>query len=144
MISFVVHSVPVAQPRQRMRVVQSRGRVFTHSYTPTKSPVNAFKASVQMAAAIAYGGPLLDGPLSLELKFILPRPKSMTKKRSDNAREWDSRSRNDWDNLAKSVCDALNGILWHDDGQIACVSVWRMIAAADEQPRVLIDVETIV
>jgi len=38
----------------------------------------------------------------------------------------------DCDNLAKSVCDALNGILWDDDRQICRLVVEKWYAAGDE------------
>lgn len=135
MISFVVNSIPIAQPRQRTRVIP--GTTFAHNYTPTKSPVNAFKAAVQLAASQAYEGAPLDGPLSLGLTFILPRPKSMIKKRGENPRAWHAK-KPDFDNLAKSVCDACGGLLWRDDSQLARVLVKKIIASADEQPRVAI------
>lgn len=46
----------------------------------------------------------------------------------------------DLDNLAKSVLDALNGIVWRDDAQVASLSMSKQIAAGDECPGVLIRV----
>lgn len=140
MIDFVVPCVPVAQPRQRHRVIQKGDRTFAQNYTPTKAPVNAFKAAVQVAAQAEHQGAPLDGPLSLDLQFILPRPKCMTRKRGENAREWRAK-KPDFDNLAKSVCDALGGILWRDDAQLVWVTISKFTAAASEQPRVRVIVE---
>lgn len=132
-IAFTVPSVPVAQPRQRSRVVAAHGRTFTQNYTPTNSPVNAFKAAVQMAASAEYKGPPLEYPICIYLTFILPRPKSITKKRGDNPRVWCAK-KPDFDNLAKSVTDALTGILWRDDSQLVSVHIHKMIANAKESP----------
>lgn len=46
----------------------------------------------------------------------------------------------DADNLAKSVLDALSGLLFHDDKQVASLVVTKQIAAGDEQPHVVVRV----
>lgn len=35
----------------------------------------------------------------------------------------------DWDNIGKIVCDALNGVAYHDDSQITCAVVKKRYAA---------------
>lgn len=32
----------------------------------------------------------------------------------------------DWDNVGKIVCDALNGIAWHDDAQVTQATVRKL------------------
>ena len=49
-----VLAVPVAQPRQRTRVVASGGRQFTQNYTPTKG------ANFETYAGIRIRGAMLD------------------------------------------------------------------------------------
>ena len=46
----------------------------------------------------------------------------------------------DADNIAKAVCDALNGIAYKDDKQINCLTVDK-VWADDEIERIEIDVE---
>lgn len=148
MIEFVVPAVPVAQPRQRHRVIQSGGRAFAANYTPTKDPVNSYKASVRMAAAAAYDGPPLGGPLVVDMIFVLPRKKpSWLKKESKWWSDWKSGhrvphavARNDRDNLAKSTQDCLNDLVWCDDGQIYSGVIEKWLAAEHEQPHVEIRV----
>lgn len=135
-IEFTVPAIPVAQPRQRS--VAFAGRIRT--YTPTKHPVNDFKASVRLVAAQAWSGAPLDGPLSVAIAFVLPRPKAKIRKRGDNPRYWHT-GRPDFDNLAKSLTDALTGLLWRDDSQLAMVAITKQVAAADEQPCVGVKVE---
>ena len=48
MIAFTVPALPVAQPRQRHRVASIGGRMVAQNYTPTKSPANEFKATVNI------------------------------------------------------------------------------------------------
>lgn len=138
-IQFNVPGVPVAQPRQRHRVATIKGRVMAMNYTPTKDPVNSFKAAVQMAAAQAYSGPPLSGPLFVRLVFVFPRPQ---------AKVWKTRpmprlphtGKPDRDNLMKSFQDALNGLLWVDDAQICDGPVLKHIASGDEAAHVEVEV----
>jgi Holliday junction resolvase RusA-like endonuclease len=44
-------------------------------------------------------------------------------------------SKPDSDNVYKAATDALNGLLWIDDAQIAKSVIEKIIAAGDEQPR---------
>lgn len=142
MISFTVPSIPVAQPRQRHRVATINGHTMAMNYTPGKHPVNAFKASVQHAANAAYQGPPIEGPLFLRLVFVMPRPGRLIWKSRPMPR-CRHQQKPDIDNLAKSVKDALKGIVWRDDSQV-CSAKWsKWIAAGDEQPHVEIEIRTI-
>jgi len=133
-ISFTVPAVPVAQPRQRHRLIATKaGRTFTHNYTPANHPVQAFKAAVQLAAHSAYHGPPLEGPLHLMLTFLLPRPARLIWKNRPMPRLPHDK-KPDLDNLLKSFTDALSSILWRDDAQIAATVLAKMYAAGDEQP----------
>lgn len=134
-ITFTVPGLPIAQPRQRTRVMSFGGKAIAQNYTPTKAPVNAFKASVQLAAQQAHPGPLLEGPLEVSLLFRLERKKCHTKKRGDNPRLFATK-KPDLDNLMKSVCDALNNVVWKDDSQVAVVRLEKVIAALSESPGV--------
>jgi len=134
-IEFRVPCVPVAQPRQRHRIVKTKtGGQFVHNYTPTGSPVNAFKAAVFDSCARAYSGPPLNCPLSMSVSFVFPRPANKIWKTRQMLREPYIAKKNDWDNLGKSVCDALNKLLFTDDGLLCQVTVERWIASGDEQP----------
>jgi Holliday junction resolvase RusA-like endonuclease len=44
----------------------------------------------------------------------------------------------DADNILKAVCDALNGIVWHDDSQVAFA---RVLKQYGEEARLEIDIE---
>lgn len=131
-ITFTVPAIPTAQPRQRHRIASAAGRQFVTNYTPSKSPVNDYKATVRMAAAKRYAGPPLDGPLAVRLVCVFA---SKRKARVYKA------TKPDCDNLAKSTLDALNGLLFKDDGQVVRLTVEKWHAAADEQPHVAVEVE---
>jgi Holliday junction resolvase RusA-like endonuclease len=141
MIHFVVPCVPVAQPRQRHRVIAAHGKTFAQNYTPKNDPVNGFKSSVQAAAFAAYSGPPLDCPLSMDLIFVFPRPASVRKK--DGFGRLPHTVKPDRDNVMKAVQDALNGLTYRDDSLICAGSVEKWRAAADEQPHVEVTIRAL-
>lgn len=150
-IAFFVPCVPVAQPRQRHRIVKTTdGRTFTQNFTPARHPVQDFKATVRMAWELAcYEAErryVAAWPhqvaVRLTIDAVFPRPKSMTRKRGPNPRE-PKTGKPDVDNVAKSVLDALNGLAWADDSAVACLTVRKWIAAANESARVDVVIEEI-
>lgn len=62
--------------------------------------------------------PLFKGPVLLSIVFRFPvapggtRPVRYAKHNTPRAQ------RPDLDNLEKQICDALNGVAWHDDAQV--------------------------
>lgn len=128
-IRFTVPAVPVAQPRPRAVSMNGSARVFG---APKSHPVHAFKATCRMACEDIVNVPL-EGPLAIVLAFILPRPK-LPKKLGTHRLPHTKRP--DFDNLEKSVVDALTGRAWKDDAQLCDVRTTKWIAAADEAPHV--------
>ena len=90
-VRFIIPGDP--RPKGRPRF----GNGFVHTPRETQRAEHTVKAHARNAGA----RPML-GPVSVELRFW-----RATKRRCDV------------DNLAKLVCDALNGIAWRDDDQIA-------------------------
>ena len=136
-IEFTIPGVPVAQPRQRHAI---RGK-FVANYTPSKHPVNAFKAVAIMAAQAVCSEPI-DQPVLLWVTFIMPRPATMTRKTKPNPRAWHAK-KPDLDNLEKSLLDALTTAgVWRDDSQVVWVNKQKIIAAGDEQPCVMVRIRT--
>jgi len=136
---LTVFAVPVAQPRQRHRIVTIGGRAMAANYTPSRDPVNAYKAAVMHAARMAYDGEPLDGPLRVEAVFIFDRPAYLLKPRSPDARVAYGK-KPDADNLIKSTFDALNKLLWLDDAQVCSLAVEKVFRARHEQPQVILSV----
>lgn len=138
-ICFTVPAVPVAQPRQRHRVMPTGGVM---NYTPAKHPVTAFKATVRMAAQQAYKGPVLQGPIGIVVVFVMPRPGRLRWKTRPMPRCLHT-GKPDLDNLVKSLKDSLTGITWRDDAQIAHENLSKVYAAGDEQPCVHVEISEI-
>ena len=92
-----------------------------------------------MASREVYAGPPLEGALRVDAVFVLPRPQNRRWKTREMPRYFHT-GKKDIDNLQKSLWDALTGILWFDDGQIAASDTVKVVAAGDEQPHVEITV----
>lgn len=107
-ISFFVHCEPVPQPRAK---VSTRGG-FARAYVDKKHPSHALKQAIREA----FTGEKLQGPIACNLAFFFERPKSHAKKQRKC--HWHT-GKADIDNLQKLVFDALNGIAYDDDKQIA-------------------------
>lgn len=134
MIEIIVPAVPVAEPRKRTRVV---GKFAMH-YTPEDSPVNAFKATVRLATAQAMSDrSSFTGGVEIELLFAMPRNAGQMWKNKPMPRLLHTK-KPDSDNLAKSVLDALKGLLWLDDAQVCSLRIVKVICAGDERPFVRI------
>ena len=134
-IEFMVPAIPIAQPRARATSMGGHARV----YEPKDHPIATFKANVRMAAANAFSGAPLAGPLRVDCLFVFPRPKALVWSKREMPRVRHVK-KPDNDNLLKACCDALNGLLWQDDCQACEMVATKWIAAGDEQPHVLIRV----
>jgi len=118
------------------------GRAIVTNYTPTDSPVNSFKASVKMAFYHAAPGAIpLEGPVRLEVLFIMPRPKRIVWKRRPMPRDWADTNPMDLDNLEKSVMDCLKQLAWKDDHQVVSKRSVKLFARGNEQPHCVIEFE---
>jgi Holliday junction resolvase RusA-like endonuclease len=90
-------------PKARPRFVNGR------TYTPKRTrDYEAHVAACARAACFRDRWRCVDGELHVELHVTFP-----------------DRRRRDLDNAAKAVLDALNGIVWRDDSQIARLLVER-------------------
>jgi Holliday junction resolvase RusA-like endonuclease len=114
-ITLTIPGPPVAKGRPRMT---RAGR----AYTPAKT--RAAEGYLRHAISAQAGQPLLDGPLSVTVLAMLPIPASWsaTKRKDAAAGIVRPTGKPDADNLAKSICDAANGLLWKDDGQIVSLT----------------------
>lgn len=133
---------PVGQPRQRHRIVNANGRQEVQNYTPKRHPVTAYKQAVQLQAASGYVGDPLTVPVKLEAAFVFPRPQRLTWKTKPMPRA-PHRNTPDVDNLLKAIKDALTGVLWRDDRQVAAVTASKWYAAGGESPHTEIVVRTL-
>jgi Holliday junction resolvase RusA-like endonuclease len=114
---------PVAKQRARV----ARG----WAYTPKKTA--DFELSVKLLAQSQWKRPQWGGPISVSITFVLPRPKARRKEL------WVS-VRPDLDNYVKSILDALNGVVWEDDGQVCEMYATKRYETEDVSPRIVVKV----
>lgn len=112
--------------------MSGKGRAKTgqggHHYTPAKT--RSQEAIVRHYANEAMRNVArMKGPLRLLIHVYRHPPQSWSKKRKAAA-VWIT-GKPDWDNLGKLVSDAMNGIVYADDSQIADANVKRRYLGAD-------------
>ena len=131
---FVVPGPP--QGKARARVVNHGGRA--HSYTPQKTAL--YERLVAGCYNFAHpGAKRLTGPVELKITAFYPIPQSwpIAKKGKALAEMILPTVKPDTDNIAKSVCDALNGAAWDDDKQVTLLEVVKKYGA---EPRVEVEI----
>lgn len=126
--TFSVPGVPVAWARARTR----GGAYFT------APKVKAWKDRV-LTCALAAGVQPLQGPVCVSIRAYWPCTGTPRKKKPRPARY--KTSRPDADNIAKGICDALNGQAWADDAQVVTLEVRKFHAAQGEPPRTVVSIE---
>jgi len=129
LLTFFLPMLPIAQPRQR----HTRSG---HNYTPADHPVQAFKYALGQQAREQLQRqqcplPAFDGPVSLTYTLYFPRPKALQWKRRPQVRGWHAHTP-DLENVQKALQDALTGIAWRDDAQIAQVSGRKVICSSED------------
>lgn len=123
MIEFKVEGRPVPQPRPRVyRTATGKSKAVN-----SRQSIN-YKRIVKYAALSEMNKQRLsmtDRPLAMRLTFVFTPPKSYTKKKLEAVKSGELRYTKlpDADNLAKSVMDSLNNIIYKDDSQIVELTV---------------------
>lgn len=75
------------------------------------------------------GVPPFNGPVLLNLSFVMPRPKSAPKTRAVAAVK-----RPDLDKLARACFDAISKVCYHDDSQVVGLKASKRLALPGEGP----------
>lgn len=137
-IEFLVVGPPVAKARARVgRSWKGRQMLYTCPKT------EAYEALVRLHAIQAMRGQNpFNGPVSVQLDFGMPIPKSWPRSRKERAYlgQAGHTSRPDVDNLTKTVLDAINRHVWADDAQVVRLDA---IKRYSRSPGVLVRVSPI-
>jgi Holliday junction resolvase RusA-like endonuclease len=74
---------------------------------------------------------LIDTPVGVYLYIRLPIPQSYSKKRKEACLSGQEKpiKKPDIDNLAKSILDGINGVIWKDDSQIVSLHITKVYAS---------------
>lgn len=116
---FTVPGEPVGKGRPR--VVRNGG--FTRTYTPEKTAV--YENLVKLEFQRQGGRMLRDGPVAVWIaaRYGIPSSASKRKQQAMVAGFIRPTKKPDCDNVAKVICDALNGLAWKDDSQVVMLHV---------------------
>jgi Holliday junction resolvase RusA-like endonuclease len=123
-LSFVVVGRPRGQQRHRV----GKGRTYTPNQTVD------YQKLIRQAFSTKHTGSPHPGPVRLEVIAHLPRPKGHygTGRNAGNLKDsapyWPL-LKPDFDNIAKIVADALNGLAYLDDKQVIdahCVKFYEL------------------
>jgi len=118
-IQFKIIGIPV--PKGRPRFFRMGKGVGT--YTPDKT--RSWENMIRLQAIQYKPTKLWEGPIIMNLVFLMPRPKSLPKKVLYHVKKPDI------DNLAKSLKDALQNIIYRSDSQIVTLNLEKKYAQGE-------------
>ena len=126
MLTFEVPGDPHGKGRPKF----SRRGNFVQTYTDKKT--TSYEELVKFHANIAMVDlDPIKGAVAVYIYIKLAVPKSYSKKRTEACLSGLERptKKPDWDNVAKSICDAIQGIVILNDTQIVDAHVTKVYAA---------------
>lgn len=110
--------------------------------TRFKRPDQRAFVEVAIAAAQRAGVPFLgDRTLKVVIWVFFP-PKNPPRKKVPRPMTWYPLGK-DWDNLAKMIGDALQGVIWANDSRIAVGGCLKVQAAQGDPPRTVVEITPI-
>lgn len=131
-VSEVMLFVPGSPAPQGSKRHVGRGVLIESS-----KAVGPWRERVALASHNAMlGRSLIAGAVTVELNFILPRPKSTPKTKTPAAVK-----RPDLDKLERAILDAITGVIITDDSQVVSLCGYKRLAEIGETAGVHIRVE---
>ena len=136
-LTFQVTGEPKGQPRPRA-FARKMGAVHVARFYDS-DVANVWKSAVQIALlemAVQTRWELTLGPVAVELRFAMPRPKSHTGAKGLKPTAPVAHvGKPDVDNLAKLILDQItrSGCVWRDDSQVVSMRSDKFWAVGAEQ-----------
>lgn len=139
MRKFYIYGEP--QGKARPRFARTRNSVRT--YTPNKTV--DYEEKVRLAYLTQCKEETIEGPVKvyIQANFLIPKSWSKRKKVYAYSGLIKPTKKPDVDNIAKAVCDALNGIAYKDDSQIVKLTVEKYYAPVDAEGFVIVTIEEV-
>jgi len=140
-LAFYVRGLPKAQPRPRAFARKMGGKVVARVFEA--GTAEAWKADVIRCGEPHRPESPIEGPVSVEIDFMLPRPKRLMRRKDPDGVMW-ATCKPDVDNLSKAVLDALTTDgWWRDDAQVVESTTRKVYHAKDGTPGALVCIEQI-
>ena len=124
----VQYSVP-GEPRGKGRPRFAKRGNFVKTYTDAKTA--SYEDQIRFYALKAMGdSKVIEGAVRVFVSIRMAVPKSYSNKRREACLSNVEKplKKPDWDNVAKSICDAMNGIIYVDDTQIVEAHITKQYA----------------
>lgn len=138
--SFCVAGKPIPQPRPRAFRIGVRASVYA---APRHHPIHAYRQAVALKARESYGNrPPQGGPVEVVMRFVLARSTTGSRAVKRNPSLWWHDGRPDIENLAKGVLDALSGIVFLDDRQVARLTLEKLATSSRRNEATYVSVYT--
>lgn len=139
MVKFTVPGNP--QGKARAKTVRNKYTGKVNSFTPDNTVLyeNLIKESFGIATHEQW---MNKEPLKVSIVAFYPIPKNTSKKNRAQMISGKLRptKKPDADNVAKVVCDALNGIAYYDDTQVVDLTVHKYFG---EAPHVTVQIQEV-
>lgn len=119
----IIFSVP-GEPQGKGRPRFTTRSGYAKAYTPDATA--AYEDAIRWAYRQVHGA-YINGPVSVHIEAVygIPKSASKAKRAAMLSGEILPCKKPDADNIAKVVCDALNGLAYKDDCQVVNLSVRR-------------------
>lgn len=135
-INFTVLGIPVGKGRPKFSTVNGHAAAYTPAKTANYETLVKLSYQQQCGDCKPYEK---DVPLVATIHAYFPIPKSVSKRKREIMQGGlvPHTKKPDADNLAKAVLDALNGIAFYDDSQVASLRVAKYYS---EEPHVDVEI----
>lgn len=123
-VSFTVQGKPTGKARPRVVMQNGHARAYTPQATADYEERVRLEYQAQCGNAYFERGV----PLMVQIVAYMPIPQSASQKQRERMLRGSLQpvKKPDWDNIGKIICDALNGVAWHDDAQIVRATVSKL------------------
>lgn len=120
-LSLFVRGIPQPKGSKRGFVVKRKhtGKLQAVVVDDSKKTMRQWEGDIRRAVQETWVGPPLEGPVAMTLNFVFLHLKSAPKRHPPIFKDTGP----DWDKLSRVVGDAMEGIVYRNDGQIASVFV---------------------
>ena len=139
-ITFTIIGEPMGKQRPKF----SRAGSFVKTYTP-EATAN-YEQWVKLSYMQQRGDTAVieDKEIAVTITAYFKIPASVSKKKAEQMRLGYIRptKKPDFDNIAKIICDALNGLAYKDDAAIVSAIVEKYYAT-DDEPKVIVEIKTL-